>query len=258
MNSHALLLSNKKLRKNDLMPWIEKIADKLPGWKAVLLNRAGRITMVRFVLSAIPIYLLIAINIPKWFIKAIDKIRKGFLWKGREHANGGCYLVAWEKVMRPLDLGGLGIINLEVMAWALQAGWQWHKKTQVDRPWIDLELPSHPNSLALFAIAVSTDLGNGKNTLFWSDKWLHGSSLENLAPVVFASVPSRIRKRQTVAEALDNNKWVSAIHGGLSWIGIREFLQLWDCVQGIELNELEDRHILNLEPGGCYSSKSAY
>ena len=82
MNSHALLLSNKKLRKNDLMPWIEKIADKLPGWKAVLLNRAGRITMVRFVLSAIPIYLLIAIKVPKWFIKEIDKIRKGFLWKG--------------------------------------------------------------------------------------------------------------------------------------------------------------------------------
>ena len=166
MNSHALLLSNKKLRKNDLMPWIEKIADKLPGWKAVLLNRAGRITMVRFVLSAIPIYLLIAIKVPKWFIKEIDKIRKGFLWKGREHANGGCCLVAWEKVMRPLDLGGLGIINLEVMAWALQAGWQWHKKTKVDRPWTDLELPSHPNSLALFAIAVSTELGNGKNTLF--------------------------------------------------------------------------------------------
>ena len=103
------------------MPWIEKVADKLPGWKASLMNRAGRITMVRFVLSAIPVYLLIAINVPKWFIKAIDKIRNGFIWKGKEQANGGCCLVASEKVMRPLFLGGLGIVNLEIMTWALQA-----------------------------------------------------------------------------------------------------------------------------------------
>jgi hypothetical protein len=33
----GLPLSNKKLRKRDLMPWIEKIADKLPCWKAALM-----------------------------------------------------------------------------------------------------------------------------------------------------------------------------------------------------------------------------
>ena len=121
----GLPLSNKRLIKIDLMPWIEKIADNLPCWKATLMNRAGRITMVRFVLSAIPIYLLIAINVPKWFTRAIGKFRREFLWKGREQANGGCCLVSWEKVMRPLDLGGLGIPNLEVMAWALQARWHW-------------------------------------------------------------------------------------------------------------------------------------
>jgi hypothetical protein len=47
---------------------------------------------VKFVLSAIPIYLLIAINIPKWVIKSIDKIRWGFLWKGRKEVNGGSCL----------------------------------------------------------------------------------------------------------------------------------------------------------------------
>jgi hypothetical protein len=120
-------LSNKKLRKNDLMPWIEKVADKIPGWKANLVNRAGRAIMVWIVLSAIPIYLLIALCVPKWFINAIDIIRRGFLWKGREQAHGG-----WEKVMRPLDLGGLEISNLEVMSWALQARWQWNKKTRAD------------------------------------------------------------------------------------------------------------------------------
>lgn len=48
-----------------------------------------------------------------------------------------------------IGVGGLGIPNLEVMAWALQLRWQWHKKTRADRPWADLELPSHPNGLFL-------------------------------------------------------------------------------------------------------------
>jgi hypothetical protein len=90
------------------MDWVEKIADRLPNWKAGLLNLAGRTTLVRFVLSAIPIYLLIAMNIPKWVMKSIDKIRRGFLWKGRKDVNGGNCLVSWDIVTRPLIFGGLG------------------------------------------------------------------------------------------------------------------------------------------------------
>ena len=49
-----------------LLILIEKIANKLPGWKAPLLSLAGRAVLVRFVITAIPIYLLIAIRVPKW------------------------------------------------------------------------------------------------------------------------------------------------------------------------------------------------
>jgi hypothetical protein len=56
----GLPLSNKKLSAGELAPWIEKIANKLPGWKAGLLNLAGRITLVKSVMSAIPVYLFIA------------------------------------------------------------------------------------------------------------------------------------------------------------------------------------------------------
>jgi len=44
-------------------------------------------------------------DMPKWVIKMIDKIRRGFLWKRRKEVNGGSFLVAWEKVARPIDLG---------------------------------------------------------------------------------------------------------------------------------------------------------
>jgi len=40
----------------------------------------GWAVFVRFVLTTIPIYLLVAIKVPRWFIRAVDKIRS-FLWK---------------------------------------------------------------------------------------------------------------------------------------------------------------------------------
>jgi hypothetical protein len=52
-------------------------------------------TWVRFVLSAISIYVLMRSTCLSGFIKAIDKLR-------REQVDS-C-LVAWEKVKRPLDL----------------------------------------------------------------------------------------------------------------------------------------------------------
>ena len=198
----GLPISNKKLRKCDLMVWIEKIANKLPGWKASLMTLAGRTVLVKSVLTAIPIYILVAIKVPKWFLRAVDKIRRGFLWTGRQRANGGCCLVAWEKVMRPLDLGGLGIHNLEVLGWALQMRWLWMEKTRPDRPWAGLQIPVYSQTSAMFAIAVESMVGNGRNTLFWTDRWLHGSSLESLAPNVVRCVPFKFRKKRTVHERL--------------------------------------------------------
>jgi hypothetical protein len=141
-NYLGLPISDRKLKRNGLMMWIDKIADRLSNWKACLLNLAGRTTLVRFVLSVIPIYLLIAIKIPKWVIKSIHKIRRGFLWKGRKDVNGGSCLVPWEIVIRPLSLGGLGVPNLQLKSWALQAKWLWLEKTDPSRPWVGLTAAS--------------------------------------------------------------------------------------------------------------------
>jgi len=37
----GLPISDKKLRRCDLLTWVEKIANKLPGWKASLMTLAG-------------------------------------------------------------------------------------------------------------------------------------------------------------------------------------------------------------------------
>lgn len=109
----GLPLSLKRLTKAQLQPLIGRLADLLPGWKADLINRAGRTILVQFVLTATVMYHAMALDIPPWAIKAIEKILRGFLWRGRKDAKGGHCLIAWPKVARPKELDGLGMSDLK-------------------------------------------------------------------------------------------------------------------------------------------------
>ena len=91
-------LSPHKLTKAQAMSIVERVADRLPSWKADLLTKAGRVILVQYVLTSMLIYILLALELPPSVLKAIDKIRRAFLWKGRKDVKGGHCLLAWPKV----------------------------------------------------------------------------------------------------------------------------------------------------------------
>jgi hypothetical protein len=83
------------------------------------MTRAGCVVQVQFVLIATTIYHAMALDFPPCFFKTINKICWNYLWRGRKEALGGHCLIAWPKVTRPKELGGLGIPDLRRLNGAL-------------------------------------------------------------------------------------------------------------------------------------------
>lgn len=87
----GLPLVLKRLSHSQLQAIIDQIAVMLPGWKAELMSKAGRAIYIQSVMTSRFVYLAMALDLPSWAIKAIDRLRKAFLWKGgKEVKTGHC------------------------------------------------------------------------------------------------------------------------------------------------------------------------
>lgn len=98
------------------------------------------------------------------------------------------------------------------------------QKTDANRPWNGLEIKVHQNEVVRFDIALQSQVDNGNNTTFWSDRWLMGC-LTDLAPNVVATMPPKTQLCRTVEEAIMNQSWPVDIRGGFSLIGKYEYFQ---------------------------------
>jgi len=108
-------------------------------------------------------------------------------------------------------------------------------------------------------MAIDAVVGDGESILFWTDRWLNGGTLAELAPNVFRTVPKRVRKSRTIAQALQNRGWVQDIRGALTVQVLMEYLQVWDLMDGVILQQgVPDQFRWKLSQSGSYSSKTAY
>jgi hypothetical protein len=78
--------------------------------------------------------------------------------------------MAWSRVARPVELGGVSVIDLMTMGYALWLCWEWLARTEPQRLWTAMPSKTERVVLAMFEASVTVQIGNGAQTLFWHDR----------------------------------------------------------------------------------------
>ena len=89
----------------------QSILGKILSWKTKFLTAGGRITLIKHVLSAIPIHLLSAAVMPKTVFRSIEQACANFLW-GASDLGPRYHWIGWSKLCFPTEEGGLSFRRL--------------------------------------------------------------------------------------------------------------------------------------------------
>jgi hypothetical protein len=101
-----------------------KVEKRLNNWSFRWLSRAGRLTLTKYVLEAIPVYWMSLAWIPKGILEKLRKICARFIWSG----SGEKYTQPWSKwdnIALPKSLGGWGLKNIFLFSKSLAAKACW-------------------------------------------------------------------------------------------------------------------------------------
>ncbi|KAM0828404.1 hypothetical protein ACQ4PT_067587 [Festuca glaucescens] len=223
----GLPLSLRKPRKADLQAVLDKLAAKLPFWKARLMTREGRVVYVQALMTASVVYHLLALDVDPWFIKAVDKLRRGFLWAGKEDAKGGSCA-----------------------------------RTDGSKPWLGLDVQVCREARALFNASVQIEVGDGASILFWEDAWIRGLNAAAIAPDLIKLVKMAVRKRRSVRDGLLGNSWAADVARELTVDAVVQYLHLWAAVDRVPRNGQggveADSFRWKWRGDGQFSSRTAY
>ncbi|GMI64817.1 hypothetical protein HRI_000151000 [Hibiscus trionum] len=205
-------------RRNSSVLWdpvFKNFSKRLEGWKVGFLSIAGRLTLIKSVLSSLPIYFLSIFKIPASVLKKLNSLMAKFLW-GESNEKAKIHWVGWNQICSSKSAGGLGVVNLEILNKSLLGKWIWRFGNEPSALWrkvISARLPGNPESILpvpssnrhsswiwqgisntyfandcfghLLRSNLILQVGDDNNTHFWTDFWVGPFALKNKYPRVY-------------------------------------------------------------------------
>jgi len=192
---------------------LNKLRNRLSAWKGKSLSLAGKLCLIKSVLTSLPLFYVSLFCMPMTVMREVKRIQKNFLWDwGSE--NRKIAWVAWDKICQPKDKGGLGVIDIEKFNLALLGKWIWRLKSEERSFWKDILVSKYGGWRGLksqgqirkeslwwrdlrkvwflegwgndFEGRGRWEVGDGKEIRFWEDKWLENISLLHKFPRLFS------------------------------------------------------------------------
>jgi hypothetical protein len=186
----------------------EQMEWRLAGWKKIYLSKGGRLTLIKSMLSNLPIYYLSLFPVPMSVANKIEKIQRDFLWGGMGDEKK-LHLVSWNQVCCRLRISGLGIRNVLKFNKALLGKWLWRYANESEALWCKVIKEKHEEQDGgwcskeasgpfgvglwkhirrgwdLFARNVRFEVGVGSKILFWHDTWCENQLLKHAFPSLY-------------------------------------------------------------------------
>eukprot|EP00253_Pinus_taeda_P031439 PITA_31439 len=103
---------------------VSKIEKKISCWYFRYLSRAGRLTLIKSVLEATPVFWMALAWILRNILAKIQRLCNRYLWAGNEEKRTFAW-IAWNKIALPKKWGGWGLKDLASFANSLAAKMGW-------------------------------------------------------------------------------------------------------------------------------------
>ncbi|VFQ63940.1 unnamed protein product [Cuscuta campestris] len=113
---------------------LHKIDNKLSSWKMHTLSQAGRLTLIKYVLSTLPLHTMSSSKLPEGVLTLIECKLCHFFW-AKTDDNVNHAWISWKKICMPTTEGGLGIPNLHTLQQSLGCK-LWSKYHFTFSPWV--------------------------------------------------------------------------------------------------------------------------
>lgn len=126
---------------------IEKLENKLVGWKQKCLSMAGQMVLIKTVAQAIMNYITQTFLLPKNILHKMDSIIRNLYWGFKNSNDHHLYLKSWNTICLPKTSCGLGLRKMEEINQALISKLAWNLATPSDKPGINM-LEGHRRTTA--------------------------------------------------------------------------------------------------------------
>ena len=245
-----------------------KLRSRLSAWKGKSLSLAGRVCLIKSVLTSLPLFYVSLFCMPTTVVREVKRIQKNFLWDWSSE-NRKIAWVAWDKICQPKDKCGLGVIDIGKFNLALLGKWIWRLKSEERSLWKDILVSKYGEWRDLrsqgqkskdsvwrrdlrkvwnleewgndFEDRGQWEVGDGKEIRFWEDKWLDNDTLLHKFPRLF-SVSLDTGRNLSQVGVWNNNVW--------SWkLRWRRILFVWESNLVDILMQLLDNKRLTREGG---------
>ncbi|GKV33811.1 hypothetical protein SLEP1_g42265 [Rubroshorea leprosula] len=286
----GLPIGSKSGSKKMWEPMVNKFRAKLAVWKATTLSFGGRLTLLKLVLSALPIFYMSLLLLPKFVRAELISIQRRFIWGGPD-LNKKILWVKWEYVCRDKVKGGLGVLDLLRKNWALLGKW-WYRlgdgvenlwkrvvrekyyggRSEVDitavegsrvsKLWRDIIRMGgqSPRIRNMLVEGFKWEVGEGNKVDFWHERWVGDKTLRDLCPRLYAV---SVKKEGKVSEmgSWNEDGWCWRVEWRRGTIGREkdEEVVMEKVLEGVQVKEgVGDVWKWRLVMDGRYVVKIAY